>query len=260
MKLFCTSFFLMILTSNFAHAEIEMNKPIDDIGGTSDVIGASPVSGGEWPATRIFRSDDGSCTSTIVGAHAVLTAAHCVDDGGVARTSVKGRKYRLLCEHHPKYEPNDPIKRTVDFALCHSEDKIKGVDYETINTSAAFPRIGDEIVLLGYGCTTTGGFDRDFGVLHFGYAQVVRTPVGEDIDIVTNDMAAVCYGDSGGAAYVEMPNHQRVIIGVNSRGNIDTVSYISSTSTTEFIEWAIEWAAEQQISLCGVHPGAETCR
>lgn len=246
---------LLPMGFNVSAQDFEVADPIEDVSGGGDVIGGIPASALNWPATRIFRSDGGGCTSTIVGVNTILTAAHCVDDGSSGTVRVRSTNYRVNCTHHPVYSAN----YTLDFALCYSDSDFKNVTFENINTSIAYPRRDDAIILLGYGCLEDGGFDKSFGSLFIGPAIVASTPSGNNAYIVTNDVASVCYGDSGGAAYSVTPN-TRFIVGVNSRGDIKTVSYLSSTSTVEFVDWALNWADANQTTICGVHPDATGCR
>jgi hypothetical protein len=180
----------------------------------------------------------------------------------MAPTAVKlndSKTVGVSCEHHPEYSAN----RTKDFALCFSDMELAGFDYETVNTSIAYAAAtGDEIRLVGYGCRDESGFDRNFGVLYAGPALVTRTPQGEDLDTITRGGAALCYGDSGGAAYVYLTadGGSRVIFGVNSRGNIKDTSYLSTTATPSFVSFAREWAKRNATVICGVTVNARNCR
>lgn len=223
------------------------------------VIGAQKAQPANWPATFIFTTPTGGCTSTAVGARAVLTAAHCVTDGGQGQIQIgEATPINVECDHHPAY----PANGTADFALCSTDAPLQNLAFEKVGTSLAQARIGDEITLLGYGCTQEGGFDKGFGVLHVGVAEVKETPSQANLDTLTEGGAAVCFGDSGGAAYfhTNQAKTRRVIFGVNSRGDISRFSWLSSTATGGFVDWAFEWAEEQQVEICGLHVGASDCR
>ncbi|PLU63509.1 hypothetical protein BMJ22_29255 [Sinorhizobium medicae] len=227
--------------------------------GDLSVIGAVPVSPTKWPATFIFRTGAGACTSTAVGSDVILTAAHCVIDGGSGSVQVKAKKIALTCYHHPDYATRNS---TYDFALCKLSESLSGMAFENISTSLAHARNGQQVTLLGYGCTKEGGVDRDYGVLHEGPATVVRKPTQESADTVTNGGAAVCFGDSGGAAYFDTTasGANRVIFGVNSRGDINEFSFISSTATVAFVDWAVNWSAQHNARICGIDPKVRGCR
>jgi secreted trypsin-like serine protease len=232
--------------------------PQEPYGATGEVIGAKPATPEEWPATFIFSSAAGGCTGTAIGQRVILTAAHCVSNGGPGTVTVKDKKIAIVCDHHPAY---GTANSTTDFALCYVKEPLSGFVFETIDTSLAHARLGQSVTLLGYGCVETGGVDHTYGVLHVGIAEVVRKPAGENVDTVTKGGAAVCFGDSGGAAYyVTRENGEgRTIIGVNSRGDISRYSFISSTATGTFVEWAVDWAQKHGAVICGINLEAKGC-
>ncbi|MEO1110298.1 MAG: trypsin-like serine protease [Pseudomonadota bacterium] len=236
-------------------------KELDkDVVGAQDVINGVPTSSDIWPATRAVVSNEGSCTSTVVGEQVLLTAAHCLPDGGTIEAEIEGLQVQFDCEHHPEYVTD----HSLDFALCKTSQSIDGFYFERINTSIAYPQVGSTVVLLGYGCVTAGGHDGSFGTLFQGTGTVASRPSSASAYIVTTGPSAVCYGDSGGASYYLTSNDQgiakREIIGLNSRGDIDTDSYISATATSQFISWATDWSDRNNVRLCGIHAEAKKCR
>jgi hypothetical protein len=248
----------LIGTSPLAAQNFEMVPP--NMGdGAPSVIGGEPASPSSYPATFIFRTPSGGCTSTAVGKRTILTAAHCVGNGATGTVQIQAKKIGVKCEHHPDYAVN----QTVDFALCLSDADITGMPFENVNTSIAYPKVGDEIRLLGYGCRKEEGVDHAFGVLYTGKAKVTRVPKGEDIDTISQGRAALCFGDSGGAAYVDLVRGGavRVIFGVNSRGNISDTSYLSTTATPAFVDFAQLWSKKNgDVAVCGVTLAATGCR
>lgn len=234
-------------------------KPDALRGGLPAVTGAQPASPDAWPATRIFLTPGGGCTATVVGARVVLTAAHCVADGEAGTVELPGGPAPITCDHHPGYRLGNV---STDFALCHASADFSGFAFENVSASLAHARPGAPVTLLGYGCVEPGGFDRSFGVLHSGVATVTAGPFGDNAYTVTQGGAALCFGDSGGAAYYTTVQtlDSRVVIGVNSRGDINTLSYLSSTATPTFVEWALGWAATRSLAICGLHAQAKGCR
>jgi Trypsin len=230
-----------------------------DPAGALQVLNAFPAAPSKWPATFIFSAASGGCTSTAIGSNIILTAAHCVNNGGVGTVRVNDKTFPLTCEHHPGYATRSA---TLDFALCLLQGSLSGIYFENVSTSLAHARVGQQVTLLGYGCTEEGGFDRGFGVLYEGKSTVTRKPKNESADTVTKGNAAVCFGDSGGAAYFETTTNgkNRVIIGVNSRGDISELTFISSTATTEFVDWAVDWSVRNHARICGIDPAATGCR
>ncbi len=252
-RLISIPFLLMLASPVLA---FEMTQPQDLDPGGQVVIGASPQATSDWPATMIFRSGVGGCTSTIVGPKTLVTAAHCVKDGESGSLKLNGTTITVNCTHHPAYTQQN---NTADFALCSSDVEMSGVLFENISTSLAYPRKGQKLTLLGYGCRKEGGTDHAFGQLYAGEAVVIRTPAPPNLDIVTQGGAALCFGDSGGAPYIRTGG-RRYIAGINSRGDISEFSFLSSTSTQLFVDWAVQWTESKQTTICGLSINAPGCR
>lgn len=229
--------------------------------GTPQVIGGAQVTDpGDWPATFIFRGPLGSCTATAVGDRVILTAAHCIEHEETGGVRIGDELVPIQCFHHPGYDNGN---QTTDFALCLAQTAMSGFPFEVVSTAIAFPRVGDPVLLLGFGCTEEGGHDGGFGTLFRGTATTVRRPQGENIDTVTQGGAAVCFGDSGGAAYFLLsPNSttRRSVIAVNSRGDISKFSFLSTLATPQFVDWAIEWGNKHGVAICGLNIQARGCR
>jgi secreted trypsin-like serine protease len=224
------------------------------------VLNAAPAKPGDWPATFVFLTGKGSpCTSTAVGRRVVLTAAHCVADGQAGRVYFADGSVALTCNHHPDYRRDT----SVDFALCllDSEFPNLGIGFERISGNADLARSG-QLLLLGYGCTTNTG-ERDFGSLYQGFADIAAPTAGKAYVHAVGG-PAVCFGDSGGGAFwlenTANITGKRLLVGVNSLGDISKHSYISNTAVASFRDWAAQWASERTVAICGVQ-GAETnCR
>jgi len=248
-------------TPSLGQSSFEMVRPTAPPAGTPEVIGGEPADPVDWPATFIFTAG-GGCTSTAIGERVILTAAHCVEDGAVGRVSLGNDvSTRVTCHHHPGY----PDSISPDFALCVTNDPLAGFPFERVSGDLARARVDEEVLLLGFGCTQNGGHDNGFGVLYTGRATVRERPHDGDLYLVTEGGAALCFGDSGGAAYAitspdQAPTPRRVAIGVNSRGDISKWSFLSSTATESFVGWAFDWASEANVEICGLHRSAEYCR
>ncbi|THK35600.1 trypsin-like serine protease [Ensifer sp. MPMI2T] len=254
------SLLLVCWLSATTASAFEFVRP-ESLGGGAPVIieGAEVTDPQRWPATFIFKATGSGCTATAVGERVVITAAHCV--GNAARGTVRVNNdiaVGLQCFHHPGY----PANETTDFALCLTDSGMTDIPFEVISTAIAYPRLGHDVVLLGFGCTQAGGHDGSFGTLFEGKAKVVRRPDGRDIDTITKGGAAVCFGDSGGASYFQLTSNgnRRALVAINSRGDINKFSFLSTLATPEFVSWAVEWANQRNVAICGLDVEANGCR
>lgn len=259
--------FATLLGVNSAHAEIEFEEPTDD-GGTLVAGDAKKVSTTKWPATRIFASEVGGCTTTLVGTQALLTAAHCVDDGASAKMRHNGTWVNVtFCSHHPSYDGENSF----DYALCKLGSPVLNVALENVNTSRSYPRVGHELALLGYGCISDPNddavtFANTNRSLYGGVTGVVQRPSTSSTYIKTSGGAGGCFGDSGGAAYIFFSSGRREIVGVMSRALVASNgifvgdTYISSTSNTHFINWAEKWISDTGAKICGISLDAKNCK
>jgi hypothetical protein len=240
-------------------AKLTMTRPGQQPEG--QVLNADKADPAVWPATFVFLTTQGSCTSTAVGERTIITAAHCVENNQSALLQTDAEATALTCEHHPSY----PSDISSDFALCVTSTPIPvlGSGYEKINLTESIAPLNQTIVLLGYGCTTADPRVRDFGSLYSGQAVVVATPT-TDLYLRVRGGAAVCYGDSGGGAYVLLDGSAdgpRVLVAINSRGDISTNSWLSSTATNGFANWARTWSAQHGgAGMCGVAGNQSGCR
>jgi hypothetical protein len=220
------------------------------------LIGGQAANPAEWPAS-VYASMSGSrCSATVVGPRTLIIAAHCVGNGGTASFSVGANRYSSRCTHHPEYRRNS----TADWAMCLINAPVPNVPYERLLLDAGVVQNGMNVRLTGYGCVRPGGGGGNDGIFRIGTARVTRLPSGSNYDTVTAGGAALCFGDSGGAAYVLEANGQRRIFGINSRGDIRTTSYLSSTYTASFRNFVSSWAQSNGQRICGVHADATGCR
>lgn len=220
------------------------------------LIGGTPAPAADWPASVYASMGNASCSATVIGERVLLIASHCVGNGGTARFTVLSNQYSAVCSHTAGY----PNNSTYDWALCLIDRKVEGVPYENLATDGDGLSVGTVLRLTGYGCIRRGGGGGNDGVFRIGTAPVIDLPSGSDADITTRGSAALCYGDSGGAAYLEKSDGTRVIVAVNSRGNISTTSYLPDVRHPQFKAKIASWKVSSGQKICGIDADAVGCR
>jgi hypothetical protein len=176
--------------------------------------------------------------------------------------------YRAVCEHAPEYGAGGQNATTADYALCAIDKSIPGIQAERVNTDASALRVGTEVLLTGFGCTTDQGTGGNDGVYRIGEAKIVSLPSGTNNDITVSSGAGLCFGDSGGPAFINGSGAGRQQISVNSRVenrnptgvDLGPRSYLSSLTSTQGARFLADWSRRNQLKICGVDPQATTCR
>lgn len=217
------------------------------------LIGGEVAEPGQFPATFKTKIGNSWCTGTIIGPRVLQLAAHCVANGGKATFDYAGVDYTATCQRHPAYNGDS----TADYALCLVDKEVNVSLYETLTTEEV--SLGDTLQLLGFGCVRPGGNDQPDGKLRFGPATVVELPI-RDNDIMTEKKAALCYGDSGGAAYMTDSTGILKIAAINSRGDMNVASWLPAVYTMPAKSFYTSWAANKNAYICGLKDIGERCR
>lgn len=227
--------------------------PMFAIGGEAprDLIGGVPAAPGDWPEIVYITNGSARCSASFVGESVILTAGHCSPDKGRIRQvsfRIEGVSFSALCEQAPPYRDHT---EDLDMSLCKT-DKPVVLKYASIAKVA--PKVGDPILLSGYGCTSASGGGND-GILRTGLASLTTLPSGTFNWFVTVGKSAACFGDSGSAALVKVlvPKQEKhVILGVNSRGNIDDTSFLTALWMPKAQKFLKDFAATHKLDICGV--------
>jgi len=215
------------------------------------LIGGTVAEPGEFPASPWVSN----CSSTLIGPKVLITAAHCVSNGGTKSFVIGSNRYTSTCTHNPSYRSNS----TADWSLCLVSQPVTGIKFESVATAEeAQCEVGKKYLWSGFGCTRWGGsIDGKFRI---GYVATTKCPSGTNYDTITRGSVALCSGDSGGGGYVVFENGDRKLVGTNSRSNTRDTSYVSSTYTAKFRDWASAWASSKSVEICGISADAKDCR
>lgn len=220
------------------------------------LIGGSVVSRDEYPGVFYTRQGNSRCTGTLVGPRVVATAAHCVSNGGRLSLVFQEKTYTGTCTHHSEYRRNS----TADWALCLLGEAITEPIAESVNTEVSRLKVGNSLVLSGYGCTQPGGTGGNDGKFRVGKAKITSLPRGRNYDIVTSGTSALCFGDSGGPSfYLDEATGARYQTAINSRGDIAKTSYLSALHVSPVVQFYKTWSDQKRVKICGIHTEAEGC-
>jgi hypothetical protein len=133
---------------------------------------------------------------------------------------------------------------------------ISGMTFEKVNPKPDLIAVGDQLNLIGYGCTTDAG-EKTSGKLFAGLATVTELPTS-DLYTKTEGGAAICSGDSGGGAFTQ--GEGRVLVGVVSAGDLNEQSWLATTGGPGFVDWATKWSGDHKVKICGLHSFLGGCR
>jgi len=231
---------------------LEMVRQDDKILPT--LINGAEVDRANW--LEVVRIGNRSCTGTIVGRNAAITAAHCGRNNSRSVLEVYNAgttAYRMI--HHPRYRGNGPNWDVAVLVLDNDVDLTPatvGIDYTFSN--------GADVDLLGYGCTRPGGGGGNDGILRFGESKVTGFTGTDVITSWRPSGGALCFGDSGGPMFADGSNAggQRKLIAVNSKGNIRDTNYNIRLDLPDVRSWLESVAQQYDLEIIGVNSQPDT--
>ena len=201
----------------------------------------------QWPASFFAKLSADSriqnCTATLIASKSLITAAHCVADGGTVIVHKQNDSYNGRCEH---VDHEYPAELSADWAMCIMNSDVPAEQYETISFRSDLIAKERGIMLAGYGCQPKN--DKPQG------------PESSPKFLVGDNRIAVSLGQARDVFSI-VPGFQRTIVAINSSfdksGN--GVSYLSALSAKTPMNFLQNWSNKKQ-KLCGVDANAQKCR
>jgi hypothetical protein len=180
------------------------------------IYGGEPVDACAWPSALYI----GGCTGSLVHPRMVVLAAHCVayaDPDEVLFGENFQSPARTIaldgCAVHPQWGQGMPGDGQHDIAICELTEPVEDVPIVPIlmGCEADMLQPGAAATLVGYGQA-----DDQLGM---GPKREVATEiqqVGTDAIWVGDSVHSGCYGDSGGPAYLMLPDGSWRVFGATS--------------------------------------------
>lgn len=234
------------------------------------LINGKPARPADFPASFYQSSGVGRCTASLIGPKVLLTAAHCVSNGGTVKIKISATTFKGKCTHHEQWQDGDGDK-SADYSLCLLDKEIAGVTPERLDLNGAGMNVGGKVLLAGFGCTQENMSGGNDGIFRIGLTKIATLPgynAAQPNDMLTESSleekapAIVCPGDSGGSVYHLksdlVVSGTRSIVAVNSRVGLESdtkvngFSYLVATFTEPFKSFVKQWSKKNKVQICGL--------
>jgi Trypsin len=227
----------------------------------SAIIGGGPVDACAWPSTVFLEN----CTGTLIHPEIVVYAAHCGDDRErvwfgediSSGTVAEGAGFSVdteYCMVNPEYLTAQEIgpSRGADFAFCKLAEPVLDVPIvpPLMGCETTILTSGADVTLVGY-----GGTDQDTFAVKFQVDTILHYVDDWGAAVIGGGGQSPCAGDSGGPAFVQLPDGTWRAFGIVSGPNFgncgDAMWFATIFTAIPFIE------ANSGIDVSACHYGGD---
>jgi hypothetical protein len=192
-----------------------------------------------------------ACSATLIGEHVLLTAGHCM--GSRTNAAVKLPDNQRSKGPCTVFQEGTSPDFSIDIALCRMETAISSINFETLASDAITVKVGDEVMLTGFGA------NKEFEETFLTGMTNVSTIDGSIL--VTKDKVFTTSGDSGGAVY-RISTTDRHLIAVNSRvADPESFATLVVPLKATIVNWQQQssTALKKHVFICGYddHPSCK---
>ncbi len=214
------------------------------MGFAAPITGGSPS--GDAAVVALAQGDALECSGTVIGPHAVLTAAHCVTGtlpeialGDTLATAV--RQAVIAAFVHPAFDAQT-LDHDIAVLVVDPPLAIAPMPYAT----ALFADAGASIRIVGYGWTVAG--DTSPAVRRTGTSQIDSI---DGLRIVSHGAPEqACEGDSGGPALLDAGGGEQ-IVGVASSGDTTCTQLAKHTRVDTHADFIADVVARSAAGAAG---------
>jgi hypothetical protein len=229
------------------------------------IVGGQEASQCMWPTCL----QAGGCTNTLVHPRLVISAGHCL--GGASTMGVGSASFgegspfartvmKTKCVRHPNFVYNANVDPH-DVSYCILANEVTDVPIVPVLSACEADEMmkpGQPITLVGFGELSPGAMGTPANMRNKRWVNttIASLRLGGHEVVVGTMSAGSAAGDSGGPAYVQMPDKTWRVFGITSRpanGNANAMGIY--TVMSRYIDW-IEKDSGIDITPCHDSAGA----
>jgi MYXO-CTERM domain-containing protein len=207
---------------------------------------ARPIVGGQlagacqWPTTVLLN--DAGCSGTLIHPSIIVTAAHC---GTKMKNAIlgetRGAAARTLAIEYCRVFQDENGPSASDYAFCKLRQPVTDVPIVPVlmGCEREVLKVGTKVIVAGFGET---GKSAGYGTKRWVETTVNRLGSATRAIQVGGMGKAPCFGDSGGPAFVQLPDGSWRVFGIDSAGLADSCD---AGDLMAQISDAVAWIEEQ---------------